>query len=74
MPSLHAYGYGGRRSEIHGCAPAEDSTPIFRLVNLLTCPRIMRPDSDPGDGLGKWDREFESVSLQRRVCKLSVPA
>src|SRR5436190_635333 len=24
----------------------------FRLVNLLTCPRIVRPDSDPGDGLG----------------------
>jgi hypothetical protein len=24
----------------------------FRLVNLLTCPRIVRPNSDPGDGLG----------------------
>ena len=41
---------GGKRDEL--AATVFVTLDDFRLVNLLTCPRIMWPDSDPGEGLG----------------------
>jgi hypothetical protein len=40
---------GGKRDEL--AATVFVTLDDFRLVNLLTCPRIMRPNSDPGKGL-----------------------
>ena len=41
---------GGKRDEL--AATVFVTFDDFCLVNLFTGPRIMRPDSDPGDGLG----------------------
>jgi hypothetical protein len=42
--------FGGKRDEL--AVTVFVTFDDFRLVDLLTCARIMRPDSDPGDGLG----------------------
>src|SRR5205085_7769372 len=41
---------GGKRDEL--AATVFVTLDDLRLVDLLTCPRIMRPDRDPGDGRG----------------------
>jgi hypothetical protein len=62
---------GGKRDEL--AATVFVTFDDFRLVNLRTCPRIMRPDRDPGDGLGLIGITATIVSAKVRQQRLGNP-